>query len=137
MTMECIFCAIVAGEAPSEIVYRDEQCVAFMDINPWTRGHLLVVPRAHVPDVWELSEEQAGAVMVAVRRVSDLVRSGLEPEGLNLIQANGVVAFQEVFHFHMHVVPRWSTDQIRMPFVPQPGDPEAIRAAAEAIRGSS
>lgn len=135
--MDCIFCAIIDGQAPSETVYSDDDCIAFMDINPWTRGHLLVVPRAHAADLWELSEEQAAATMVAVRRVAELVATALEPEGLNLVQANGRVAFQTVFHFHMHVVPRWSTDRIKLPFIPQPGDPAEIRSAAEAIRGAS
>ena len=134
--MPCEFCEIVAGEAPSETVYTDDDCIAFMDTSPWTRGHLLVIPRTHAQDLWALTEDQAAAVMRATRRVVDRVHAGLAPEGLNLFQANGVAAFQTVFHFHMHVVPRWSDDAIRLPFLPQPGDPEAIRAAADAIRAA-
>jgi histidine triad (HIT) family protein len=135
--MQCVFCAIVTGEAPSETVYTDDACVAFMDVNPWARGHLLVVPRAHAADLWALDEAEAAQLMVAVRRVADLVRRGLEPDGLNLFQASGAAAFQTVFHFHMHVLPRWSGDGIALPILPRPGNRDEIAGAAAAIRGAA
>lgn len=134
---DCVFCAIAAGEAPAQVVHRDDETVAFMDINPATRGHLLVIPTGHAVDLWELSVEQARAVMAGVHRVAAIVRETLQPDGLNLFQANGAVAFQTVFHFHMHVVPRWSDDRLVLPWRPAPGDAEEIRATAEAIRGGS
>jgi histidine triad (HIT) family protein len=130
----CIFCAIVEGDAPSSTVYEDEHAIAFMDINPATEGHTLVIPRKHVADLWEIGEEEARNVMAAALRVATKIRSALSPDGLNIMHATGVVAFQSVFHFHLHLIPRYRTDSIRMPFVPRPGDRTQIANIAEKIR---
>lgn len=132
----CIFCAIVEGRAPSQRVYDDEHTIAFMDINPATDGHTLVIPRRHVRDLFEIGEEEARDVMAATVRVAQQVRRALEPEGMNLIHATGAVAFQSVFHFHVHVVPRWRSDRIRLPWVPVRGDDTRIAAIAERIRSA-
>jgi histidine triad (HIT) family protein len=133
--MTCIFCAIVAGDAPAEIVHRDDHTLAFMDINPATRGHLLVIPLEHAADIWELDEQQAQAVMSTSQLLARRIRDVLQPDGLNLVQANGAAAFQTVFHSHMHLVPRWSDDGLRLPWVPRPGDPDGIRETAAVLRG--
>lgn len=130
----CAFCAIVAGDAPAQVVHRDETTAAFMDIQPATYGHLLVVPVACVADIWELSAEQAREVMAAGRAMAHRVRDALAPDGLNLFQSNGAAAFQTVFHFHLHVVPRWHDDGLHLPWTPTPGDPDVIRRAADALR---
>jgi len=132
--MDCIFCAIIEGKAPAEMVYEDESVVAFMDINPANAGHTLVVPRQHVRDIFDIGEETAAAVMRAVVRVARAIKAALQPDGVNLLQASGRAAFQSVFHFHIHVVPRWWDDDIMLPWHPRPGDPTAIRAAAARIR---
>lgn len=132
----CIFCAIVEGRSPSETVYEDESCIAFMDINPALDGHTLVIPRAHTPDLWEIGEEDARNVMAAAVRVAANIRKALEPDGINIMHATGVVAFQSVFHFHLHLIPRWSGDPIRLPFVPRPGDRTKIAEIAEKIRAA-
>jgi histidine triad (HIT) family protein len=134
---DCIFCDIVTGELPAEIIHRDEHTVAFMDISPATRGHCLVIPTAHATDIWALSVEQAQQVMGTARMLADRIRESLQPDGLNLLQSNGAAAFQTVFHSHLHLVPRWREDGLVLPWVPAPGDPEEIRAAAQAIRGDA
>lgn len=132
----CVFCRIVAGDEPAEIVHRDEATVAFMDIQPATHGHLLVAPAACVPSIWELTAAQAAAVTETGRQMAHRLRDALAPDGLNLFQANGAAAFQTVFHFHLHVVPRWHDDALRLPWQPVAGDPARIRAAADAIRAA-
>lgn len=132
----CVFCRIVAGDEPAEIVHRDESTVAFMDIQPATYGHLLVVPIVCVPSIWELTAAQAAAVTETGRRMAHRVRDALAPDGLNLFQANGAAAFQTVFHVHLHVVPRWHDDALQLPWHPTPGEPAAIRSAADALRAA-
>ena len=131
----CIFCAIVAGQAPAEVVYEDEHALAFLDINPATRGHVLVVSKTHARDIFDITEEDAGNVMRAVVRVARAVDEALHPDGVNLIQANRRAAFQSVFHFHMHVIPRWWDDGIVPPWKHEPGDPQTLRETAKMIRG--
>lgn len=132
---ECIFCAIADGRAPSTRVYEDERTVAFMDINPMTEGHTLVIPRAHAPDLWSIGEDDASCVMRTAVRVAGMIRSALEPEGINMLQATGAVAFQTVFHFHVHLVPRNSGDGVRVAFPRAPGDPARLEEVAALIRG--
>jgi len=132
--MECIFCAIARGEASALVVYQDEETMAFMDINPATPGHTLVIPRAHVRNIYELDDHTAAAIMNTVLRVARGIREAMEPDGLNLMQANERAAFQSVFHFHFHLVPRWTGDGLRPPWRPKPGEPLAIADAAERIR---
>lgn len=114
--MDCTFCRIVEGLLPSWRVYEDERTVAFLDKGQVTRGHTLVVPRRHAEDIWVLSEEDAGAVMQSVYRVARLLRDRLAPIGLNVTQANGRAAWQEVFHYHVHLIPRYGNDQFRPPW---------------------
>lgn len=108
---ECIFCAIVAGQVEASVVYQDETAVAFMDLNPVTPGHLLVVPRTHAVGLEDLDEVISAHIWsVGHRMARALRRSGLRCEGINVFLADGEVAFQEVFHFHLHVFPRHEGD---------------------------
>jgi histidine triad (HIT) family protein len=132
---DCLFCKIVAGEIPSTKVYEDERTIAFMDINPGTRGHLLVVPRVHVDDLHEISDDDLLAVARTARTMAARVLDRLGADGVNVIQNNGSAAWQTVFHYHVHVVPRYEDDPIRLPWVPRPGDPGEIAAAAEELKG--
>ena len=129
----CIFCSIVAGKSPAHVIYDDEDAFAFMDINPATDGHALVVPRAHIKDLWEIGEDEAGRLMAATVRVAGQIRKALEPDGLNIMHATGAAAFQTVFHFHLHVVPRWYHDPLKLPWVPRPGDRSKIAEVAGKI----
>jgi len=105
--MSCLFCRIVAGELPSRQVYADDAAVAFLDINPWHVGHTLVVPRRHVVDL-VAADEALTEIAPAISATARLLTDRLAADGLNLLSNSGQVAGQEVFHFHVHLVPRFS-----------------------------
>jgi len=117
---DCVFCAIVAGEAPAHLIDEDEFTLAFLDIAPLTPGHTLVVPKRHTDDLWSVDADTAAAVMRTAHRVAERLRVALEPDGLNLLQCTREVAFQTVFHLHVHVIPRAVGDTMRLPDWPQP-----------------
>ena len=131
---DCIFCKIIAGELPSRTIYEDELTVAFMDISPATRGHLLVVPRNHARDLLEVSPEDLAATMATVHRVAKRVSERLNPAGINLLNSCGAAAWQTVFHFHVHVIPRYEGDPLQLPWIPSGGDPAEIEAVAGELR---
>jgi len=131
---DCLFCGIVAGEVPAEIVDSDEDTVAFMDINPATRGHALVVPREHSRDLMDVSDSDMQSTMLAARRLARRMDETLRPDGFNLLNSCRPAAWQTVFHFHVHVVPRYDDDPLELPWKPAPGDPEEIRAVAGELR---
>ena len=131
---DCIFCRIIAGELPGTIVAEDERTVSFMDINPATRGHALVVPRAHARDLGEIAPDDLAACAVSAQALARAARERLGADGVNLLNAWGSAAWQTVFHFHIHVIPRYADDPLRLPWVPGPGDPEAIAAAGQELR---
>lgn len=131
---DCLFCKIVAKEIPAQIVAEDDLTVAFMDINPATRGHALVVPRRHVTNLLEVQDDDLTAVMLAVQRLARRVIDRLGAAGVNLLNACGSAAWQTVFHLHIHVIPRYDDDPLKLPWIPAPGDPDEIAAAAEQLR---
>jgi histidine triad (HIT) family protein len=131
---DCIFCKIVAGELPATIVDEDERTIAFMDINPATRGHALVIPRAHSRDLLEVSAEDLRATTLGAQRLARRVSERLQAAGVNLLNSCGAAAWQTVFHFHVHVIPRYKDDPLRLPWTPGPGDPDEISAAAAELR---
>jgi len=132
---DCLFCSIVAGEIPSTIVDEDERTIAFMDINPATRGHALVVPRAHSRDLLDVSEEDLAACAAAARRLAGRVSERLDADGVNLLNSCGRAAWQTVFHFHIHVIPRYDDDPLKMPWIPRAAEADEIERVAERIRG--
>lgn len=131
---DCIFCKIVAGELPGQIVAEDERTIAFMDISPATRGHLLVIPRTHARNLLEISREDLGTTMAAAQRMAQRVNERLAPAGINLINSCGSAAWQTVFHFHVHVIPRYEDDPLKLPWVPEQGDADEIAAVARELR---
>jgi len=131
---DCIFCKIIAGEMPGQIIDQDERTVAFMDISPATRGHALVVPRRHARDLLEIEAEDLEATVLAAQRLARTVSDRLEADGVNLLNSCGQAAWQTVYHFHIHVIPRYAGDPLRLPWTPEEGNPEEIAAAAEALR---
>jgi histidine triad (HIT) family protein len=131
---DCIFCKIVAGELPGEIVDQDERTVAFMDISPATPGHALVVPRRHAKDLLEIEPEELSAVALAAQRLARRVHDRLGADGVNLLNSLGRAAWQTVFHFHIHVIPRYEGDPLQLPWTPAPGDADEIAAVAERLR---
>jgi histidine triad (HIT) family protein len=118
---DCVFCAIVAGTVPSWQVYADEHAVAFLDLAPWHRGHTLVVPRRHVPDLVTGAPALA-EIAPAVDAVARLLKQRLAADGLNLLSSAGPVAGQEVHHLHIHVIPRYA-DEPGLPRLISPGSP--------------
>ena len=131
---DCLFCKIVAGEIPAQIVHEDDRTVAFMDINPGSRGHLLVVPRRHARDLLEIDQQDLAATMGAAQRMAARVGERLDADGVNLLNCCGSAAWQTVFHFHVHVIPRYEGDPLRLPWIPEPGDSDEIAATAQALR---
>jgi histidine triad (HIT) family protein len=134
MESDCLFCGIVAGDVPAQIVDSDEHTVAFMDINPATAGHALVVPRAHSADLMEVSDEDLERSTLAARRLARRMRAALEPAGFNVLNSCGSAAWQTVYHFHLHVIPRYEDDPLKLPWVPGPGETDEIAALADRIR---
>jgi histidine triad (HIT) family protein len=131
---DCLFCKIIAGEIEGQIVAEDDRTVAFMDINPATRGHALVVPRRHAANVLEIEPDELAATALAAQRLARLATERLGADGVNLINSCGSAAWQTVFHFHIHVIPRYQGDPLQLPWVPAPGDPDEIAAAARELR---
>jgi histidine triad (HIT) family protein len=127
---DCIFCRIAAGELPAEIVHEDGTTIAFLDINPATRGHALVVPRAHAADIHDVDPEDLVACMRVARDLARRAIDRLGAEGVNLFHSTGGAAWQVIFHFHIHVIPRYSGDGLRSPLGHERGDPDDIAAAA-------
>jgi histidine triad (HIT) family protein len=132
---DCIFCKIVAGELPATIVDEDERTIAFMDIAPATRGHALVIPRAHSRDLRDVGAEDLQATTLAAQRLAVRACERLSADGVNLLNSCGRAAWQTVFHFHMHVIPRYEDDPLRLPWIPSTGDQEEIAAAAQELGG--
>ena len=130
---ECIFCKIVAGELPARIVDEDERTIAFMDIAPATRGHALVIPRAHSSDLLSIEPEDLSAVATAAQRLARNATERLGAEGVNLLNSCGRTAWQTVFHFHVHVIPRYQDDPLQLPWIPSEGDQAEIAAAAQEL----
>ncbi|MGA2454582.1 MAG: HIT family protein [Solirubrobacteraceae bacterium] len=133
---DCIFCKIVAGELPALIVDEDERTIAFMDIAPATRGHALVIPRAHSTDLLSADAKDLGAVALAAQRLAEGMKERLGADGVNLLNSCGRAAWQTVFHFHVHVIPRYDDDPLRLPWIPSEGDRAQIEAAAQELSGT-
>ncbi len=130
---DCIFCKIVAGELPATIVDEDERTIAFMDIAPATRGHALVIPRTHTPDLRSVDTQDLQAVVMAAQRLASRITERLGADGVNLLNSSGASAWQTVFHFHIHVIPRYPDDPLLLPWKPVPGDAQEIAAAAREL----
>ena len=136
MAEDCLFCGIVEGSVPSETIDSDEQTIAFMDIAPATPGHALVIPRKHSADLLEIESEDLNATTLAAQRLARRMKDTLGADGINLINACGSAAWQTVFHFHIHVVPRYEDDPLKLPWIPEEGDKNAIAELAKKLRGT-
>jgi histidine triad (HIT) family protein len=132
---DCIFCAIASGDGPAEIIEQDEHTVAFMDINPWTRGHALVIPRRHAKNIFEIDDAELGYVAVAAKRLATRIRDTLHCDGINLLNSAEPAAWQTVFHFHVHVIPRYDDDPLQLPGKPMDVDQDELAKIAAEIRG--
>ena len=130
---DCLFCKIIRGEIPCFKVFEDSETLAFMDINPIAEGHVLVVPKFHSADILETPAEWVGKAFAGAKRVAEAVQKTFEPDGINIVQANGPGAKQSVFHLHVHVIPRSLDDGLTMNWELVPGDMDGIGKLAEKI----
>jgi histidine triad (HIT) family protein len=134
---DCLFCKVLKGEIPAQFVDEDEHTIAFMDINPWTRGHALVIPRRHSANLYDIGEDDLAWTGAAAQRLARRMKERLRCDGINLINSCEPAAWQTVFHFHIHVIPRYHDDPLELPVRPQPGDEEEIAAVADELRDRS
>ena len=126
----------MTGEIHSEQIESDERTVTVMDINPATPGHVVVVTRTHAENLSDLDDDDLLAAMQAARRAVDRMRATLHPAGFNILHNIGRAAWQSIFHFHVHVVPRYEDDPLELPWVPEPADPAELVRVADQIRAS-
>jgi len=131
---DCVFCQILAGNMPGEVVYEDEHAVAFMDIFPWTRGHAVVVPRRHAKNLYEIGDDDLAHTLSAAKRLAEQMRDRLGCDGVNLLNSCEPAAWQTIFHFHVHVIPRYENDPLELPTRPQRAEPEELAKVAAEIR---
>jgi len=136
MSDKCIFCRIAHGTAEASIVYEDSTVISFLDIQQFHPGHALVVPKAHVPDIFDLDDETGAALMSTLRRVSRAVDSAFSPDGINIWQSSRAAAGQDVFHLHFHVLPRHTGDYWHYSPVRRSPSKAELTEQAAAIRGA-
>lgn len=114
----CIFCKIAKGEIPSATLYEDGDFRVILDLGPASKGHALILPKVHAADIYELPEETAGKAMILAKRMAEKMKDALNCDGFNIVQNNGEIAGQTVFHFHMHLIPRYKGDQVGLTWTP-------------------
>jgi len=112
MNTDCIFCKIVSNQAPSSVVYEDHEVLAFMDIRPVNVGHTLIIPKQHFVDVFDVPDELLGKIYTSTKRIAKAVKKVVEADGISIVQQNGSAAGQDIFHFHVHVIPRFEGAKI-------------------------
>ena len=136
---DCIFCKIANGDIPSATVYEDKDFRVILDIAPAAKGHALILPKQHYDNLWELGEEEAAKILTIGAKVSKAQKAALSCDGINVLQNNGIAAGQSVFHYHMHLIPRYDKDEVNIPWKSlsyEEGEAEkvceSIKAAMEA-----
>lgn len=118
MTENCIFCKIANGEIPAATLYEDEDFRVILDLGPASKGHALILPKQHAANLFELPDELAAKVMPLAKQVASKLQKGLGAEGINVVQNNGEAAGQTVFHFHVHLIPRYQNDTVNVTWTP-------------------
>jgi histidine triad (HIT) family protein len=108
----CIFCKIARGEMPSRKVYENKKVIAFLDVNPISKGHVLVIPKKHFKNIFDIDEAYLKEIMLVSKKISQLLKNKLNAEGVNILHASGKEAQQSVFHFHIHIIPRYKGDKL-------------------------
>lgn len=131
---DCIFCKIANGEIPSATVYEDSICRVILDVNPANKGHALIIPKEHFDNIYSMDAETAAKIFTIATEVAKAQKAELNPDGLNILQNNGEAAGQTVFHFHMHLVPRYIKDNVIMTWIPGKADTEELSALSKALR---
>ena len=107
---DCIFCKIIAGEIPSKTVYEDDNYKAILDISPASKGHVIILPKNHADNIFEISDEDASGIMIVAKKIAAKLKKVFDCDGVNILQNNGEVANQTVQHFHLHLIPRYVDD---------------------------
>ena len=131
---DCIFCKIANGEIPSATVYEDSVCRVILDVNPANKGHALIIPKEHFDNIYSIDAETAAKIFTIATEVAKAQKAELNPDGLNILQNNGEEAGQTVFHFHMHLVPRYIKDNVTMTWIPGKADTEELSTLSKALR---
>lgn len=131
---DCIFCAIAQRSGPASVVEADERAIAFLDIAPATRGHTLVIPRSHADNLLEIPAEDLAHVAKMAQSIARRMPDALGCDGVNLLNSCGEDAWQTVFHFHMHVIPRYKDDPLQLPWIPGPPSTDGLSELAELLR---
>ena len=131
---DCIFCKIANGEIPSAPVYEDSVCRVILDVNPANKGHALIIPKEHFDNIYSIDAETAAKIFTIATEVAKAQKAELNPDGLNILQNNGEAAGQTVFHFHMHLVPRYIKDNVTMTWIPGKADTEELSTLSKALR---
>lgn len=131
---DCIFCKIANGEIPSATVYEDSICRVILDVNPANKGHALIIPKEHFDNIYSMDAETAAKIFTIATEVAKAQKAELNPDGLNILQNNGEAAGQTVFHFHMHLVPRYIKDNMTMTWIPGKADTEELSTLSKALR---
>lgn len=129
----CIFCKIANGDIPSKTLYEDEQFRVILDLGPATKGHALVLPKNHYANIYELPEDVAGDVMKLAKKMATTMTDKLGADGFNLVQNNGEIAGQTVFHYHLHLIPRYKEDGQKIGWNPQSPTQEDLEAIKDQI----
>ncbi|MCL2499066.1 MAG: HIT family protein [Defluviitaleaceae bacterium] len=112
MNDNCLFCKIAGGQLPAIVLYEDEKLMAIMDAFPATKGHVLIIPKVHAENLYDLPEQTAAAILPLAQRIAIKIKCALKPDGVNIIQNNGKAAGQVVFHYHLHIIPRYKEDGV-------------------------
>lgn len=131
---DCIFCKIANGEIPSKTLYEDDEFRVILDLGPAAKGHALILPKSHAANVYELDEEQAGKAFVLAKKMAEKMTEALHCDGFNIVQNNGETAGQTVFHFHMHLIPRYKDDHAEFGWNAGTATEEELQAVADAIK---
>lgn len=117
MSEKCIFCKIANGEIPSATLYEDEEFRVILDLNPASKGHALILPKKHAADFFDLPDETAGRAIILAKKIASVLKEGLHADGINVVQNNGEAAGQTVFHYHMHLIPRYQGDTVNVNWI--------------------
>ncbi|HWQ16011.1 MAG TPA: HIT family protein [Roseiflexaceae bacterium] len=134
--MPSIFSRIASGEVPAVKIYEDDATLAFMDISPASRGHALVICKEEYADIFAIPPELLAITALAVQKVATAIRDALRPDGINIVQNNGAAAGQTVFHYHVHIIPRWEGDGVLRPWSHRQTTRDELRILAEQIRAA-
>ena len=131
---ECIFCKIVEKSLDAQIIYEDDKIMAFLDINPATEGHSLVIPKKHYENLFDVDTQLASYLFEKTIIIARSVKEAMQCDGINLVQSSGKAAMQTIFHFHIHIIPRYKSDKIIKPWTPLHYTQEELNSVAERIK---